>query len=324
MLQLLAEAEGYGPTMVGGVKVKAEEPPVEMRLQITPSATLVGRVVQDLDGEDVGVERAMGTDPLDPDTDGDGVSDGVEANMGTVPLDDTDYLAAITYDGDLVLSTDGASFTSASLIATLRDNGGNVLALDDVQVLFELRAEGVSNVITFASSEQGVASAVRALEPGIYMLEVLVPGTNFTTQAELVIYNPDGGFAVGGGWFIPNGDDQNSHPPNRNHDDNENHNHRHSHKYLHDRAHFSFMTQYKKGQPRGYLLFSYDKSDCNLLTLSIQQFVITGGHVRVNGKKIIVCFDRRSHNPIIAQAGLDSQEISIPWLEGKSLRFEFK
>jgi transposase len=55
-----------------------------------------------------------------------------------------------------------------------------------------------------------------------------------------------------------------------------------------------------------------------------RKFVETAGHVRVNGKKIIVCFDRRSHNPIIAQAGLDSQEISIPWLEGKSLRFEFK
>jgi len=55
-----------------------------------------------------------------------------------------------------------------------------------------------------------------------------------------------------------------------------------------------------------------------------RKFVETGGHVRVNGKKIIVCFDRCSHNPIIAQAGLDSQEISIPWLEGKSLRFEFK
>lgn len=26
---------------------------------------------------------------------------------------------------------------------------------------------------------------------------------------------------------------------------------------------------------------------------------------------------------VIAQGGLDSQEISIPWLEGKSLRFEF-
>ena len=45
--------------------------------------------------------------------------------------------------------------------------------------------------------------------------------------------------------------------------------------------------------------------------------------MRVNGKKIIICFDRRSHNPIIAQAGLDREAISIPWLQGKNLKFEF-
>ena len=55
-----------------------------------------------------------------------------------------------------------------------------------------------------------------------------------------------------------------------------------------------------------------------------RKFVETGGHVRVNEKKIIVCFDRRSHNPIIAQAGLDREAISIPWLQGKNLEFEFK
>jgi len=55
-----------------------------------------------------------------------------------------------------------------------------------------------------------------------------------------------------------------------------------------------------------------------------RKFVETGGHVRINGDKIVVCFDRRSHNPIIAQADLDKQAIKIPWLKGKSLRFEFK
>ena len=55
-----------------------------------------------------------------------------------------------------------------------------------------------------------------------------------------------------------------------------------------------------------------------------RKFVETGGHVNVSGKNIIVSLDRRSHNPIIAQARLDKKAISIPWLQGKMLRFEFK
>ena len=55
-----------------------------------------------------------------------------------------------------------------------------------------------------------------------------------------------------------------------------------------------------------------------------RKFVETGGHVNVRGKNIIVSLDRRSHNPIIAQARLDKEAISIPWLQGKRLRFEFK
>jgi len=55
-----------------------------------------------------------------------------------------------------------------------------------------------------------------------------------------------------------------------------------------------------------------------------RKFVETGGHVSVNEKEIVVSLDRHSHNPIIAQADLDKKPVSIPWLEGKKLRFEFK
>jgi len=55
-----------------------------------------------------------------------------------------------------------------------------------------------------------------------------------------------------------------------------------------------------------------------------RKFVETGGHVSISGKDIIVSLDRRSHNPIIAQAGLDKKPVGIPWLEGKKLRFNFK
>jgi hypothetical protein len=55
-----------------------------------------------------------------------------------------------------------------------------------------------------------------------------------------------------------------------------------------------------------------------------RKFVETGGHLTVRGDDLIVSLDRRSHNPIIAQAGLDHELRPIPWLAGQRLRFDFK
>jgi transposase len=55
-----------------------------------------------------------------------------------------------------------------------------------------------------------------------------------------------------------------------------------------------------------------------------RKFVETAGHLSVRGPDILVSFDRRSHNPILAQAALDHDAQPIPWLAGKRLRFEFK
>ncbi|MBM3335014.1 sigma-70 region 4 domain-containing protein [Candidatus Sumerlaeota bacterium] len=55
-----------------------------------------------------------------------------------------------------------------------------------------------------------------------------------------------------------------------------------------------------------------------------RKFVETGGHLTVRGDELIVSFDRRAHNPVIAQARLDQDAPSIPWLQNKRLRLEFK
>jgi len=54
-----------------------------------------------------------------------------------------------------------------------------------------------------------------------------------------------------------------------------------------------------------------------------RKFVETGGHVNVRPNEIVVHLDRRSHNPILAQARLDQPAPPIPWLAGKRLRLEF-
>lgn len=55
-----------------------------------------------------------------------------------------------------------------------------------------------------------------------------------------------------------------------------------------------------------------------------RKFVETGGHVTIRGDELIVALDRRSHNPLIAQAALDRDPRPIPWLAGKRLRLQFK
>jgi transposase len=55
-----------------------------------------------------------------------------------------------------------------------------------------------------------------------------------------------------------------------------------------------------------------------------RKFVETGGHITVRGDELVVSLDRRSHNPILAQAALDRDPRPIPWLDGKRLRFHFK
>jgi hypothetical protein len=55
-----------------------------------------------------------------------------------------------------------------------------------------------------------------------------------------------------------------------------------------------------------------------------RKFVETGGHVTIRGNQICVTLDRRSHNPILAQARLDQNPLPIPWLREKTLRLNFK
>jgi hypothetical protein len=54
-----------------------------------------------------------------------------------------------------------------------------------------------------------------------------------------------------------------------------------------------------------------------------RRFVETGGVVEISPKTIVVRFDRRSHNPVLREPGLDRESQPIPWLENRSVRFVF-
>ena len=55
-----------------------------------------------------------------------------------------------------------------------------------------------------------------------------------------------------------------------------------------------------------------------------RKFVETSGTVEIeSGRRIVVYFDRRSHNPILREAKLDATNPKIPWLGGRQVEFVY-
>jgi hypothetical protein len=54
-----------------------------------------------------------------------------------------------------------------------------------------------------------------------------------------------------------------------------------------------------------------------------RRFVETGGVVEVDGARIVVHFDKRSHNPVLREATLDADCPPIPWLGNRPVTFEY-
>ena len=54
-----------------------------------------------------------------------------------------------------------------------------------------------------------------------------------------------------------------------------------------------------------------------------RKFVETGGQVEVQSDRILVRFDKRSHNPILREAELDKECSPIPWLGNRPVAFAY-
>jgi hypothetical protein len=54
-----------------------------------------------------------------------------------------------------------------------------------------------------------------------------------------------------------------------------------------------------------------------------RKIIETAGTVHVTEGQIHVHFQKRAHNPILRQAGLDAKAGAIPWAGGKTLRFTY-
>jgi hypothetical protein len=68
-------------------------------------------------------------------------------------------------------------------------------------------------------------------------------------------------------------------------------------------------------------LHGFDQSKPKAL---YRKFVETSGAVEIAaGRRIVVYFDRRSHNPILREAQLDQDNPKIPWLANQRLEFVY-
>jgi hypothetical protein len=55
-----------------------------------------------------------------------------------------------------------------------------------------------------------------------------------------------------------------------------------------------------------------------------RRFVETAGTATIQNDRLIVAFDRRSHNPILREASLDRESLPIPWLGQRKIEFTYR
>jgi hypothetical protein len=54
-----------------------------------------------------------------------------------------------------------------------------------------------------------------------------------------------------------------------------------------------------------------------------RKFVNTPGRIEITQEEVVVYFEKRSHNPILKEAGFDKLTAPIPWLNNKPVRLQF-
>ena len=101
-------------------------------------------------------------------------------------------------------------------------------------------------------------------QPGIYTLDVGAvdaSGNSASESTAFIIYDPEGGFATGGGWIIADGESTLSS----------------------GRANFGFVAKYKKGVSTGNLEFQYQDAEINLKSMTIDWLTISSNKAIFQG-----------------------------------------
>jgi len=131
---------------------------------------------------------------------------------------------------------------------------------------------GVASVVGYVTNTSDVTLVVVSgfqPKPGVYTLIVnatdYAGNSNISDPIFFVVYDPEGGFATGGGWFYPDAD---STVPD-------------------GKAYFGFVSKYKLGSSMGNLEFQYQDADINLKSLDITWLVISSNKAMFQGTATI-------------------------------------
>jgi hypothetical protein len=203
-----------------------------------------------------------------------------------------DNLVWSVYTLPFTLSTDGAK----TVYYRSTDNAGNVetaksrdLKIDETKPVITIDTPiqyglyTVGTALAFSGSDlmSGISTVVGTLTdtvgivqnvetgyvpaPGVYTLVVRACDKASNCQnngsVNFVVYDPEGGFATGGGWINPDAD---STLPN-------------------GKASFGFVAKYLKGKSTGNLEFQYNDADINLKSTIIDWLVISGVSAQFQG-----------------------------------------
>jgi len=176
-----------------------------------------------------------------------------------------------------------------------------------VGVALDFHATDVSGVSTIVGQSTNTAGEYQEVEsgftpqPGVYTLVVVATDNRGNTGESdpvfFVIYDPEGGFATGGGWIHP--DEESTLPGGK--------------------ANFGFVAKYKQGSSTGHLEFQYNDADINLKSTTIDWLIISSvsaqfqGVATINSEGIYTFRVRVKDN---GEPGIGSDEFNIKIWQG--------
>ena len=181
--------------------------------------------------------------------------------------------AFVAYTGQLTVKYSDSVELSAKVIQEDDLCPGN-LSLVNVNFTVELENSDGSktDIGTYQAQcdEVGDASIKIPLEVGVYSVKATIVDNDFFTTNEdnalLSVYNPYGGFAIGGGWI----DSNNSFYFSR-----------------YKKSSFGFTVRYKNGKPTGNLCFQNFNGKMCFKSTSIDWLIISSNGVQFQGVGII-------------------------------------
>ncbi len=212
----------------------------------------------------------------------------------TVQFDCSDGLSGVdSCPADSIVSTEGAGQSVTGTVTDLAGNSASTavsgINIDKTEATVTVNTpvpyglytigtaldfsatdslSGVNNSVGYLTNTAGeTTDVVSGFKPvaGVYTLVVsaLDNADNIVESGPVffVVYDPDGGFATGGGWFYT--DSESTLPDGK--------------------ANFGFVAKYKQGSSTGNLEFQYKDADINLKSTSIDWLVISAVSAQFQG-----------------------------------------